>query len=573
MTSERWRRIERLYHAALERNTAGRAPFLEQTCQGDEALRREVKSLLDADHEARTFLAESALHVAAKELTEAGSQQLVGRRFGSYELLARLDVGGMGEVYRARDVRLDRSVAIKILAPQLAGDPEFARRFEREARTISQLSHPHICTLFDVGHLGPGDDTPAVDYLVLEYLEGETLAERLRHGPLSIEVALLRAIEIGEALAHAHRHGVAHGDLKPGNIIVTESGATLVDFGLAKHRPVNQAGASGILASSTAGGPPTGSRTILGTLPYMAPEQFDGRDADARTDIWAFGAVLYEMLSGRRAFGGASEARIISGITGREPEPLMAAQLAVPRELDHLVRTCMAKKPDERPATADEIVAKLRGIAEQMRDARVAHAWQKSISAALSAGAALFAVLMFGATALLLQPDTTRLTTTVGKPSIAVLYFENNTGDASLDWLRTGLADMVVTDLSQLRGVEVLGTDRLYQILSDLRCADDRTISFDTVQRVARRSGVKIVLRGSYVKAGNAIRINTLLQEAASGRIMATERVEARDESQLFASVDDLTRRISARFDSVERSGATAAPLSPVSGVDRDLAM
>src|ERR1700730_6458350 len=228
-----------------------------------------------------------------------------GSRLGPYEILSAIGAGGMGEVYKARDTRLDRIVAIKVLHESLAIDSQFRERFDREARTISQLEHPHICPLYDVG------EQEGTAYLVMQYLEGETLADRLTKGVLPLDQALRIAIEIADALAAAHRAGIIHRDLKPGNVFLTRSGAKLLDFGLAKaHAPVI-AGTGGSMLPTM---PPhlTAQGTILGTFQYMAPEQLEGQDADARTDIFAFGALLYEMVTGHKAFEGKTHASLIA---------------------------------------------------------------------------------------------------------------------------------------------------------------------------------------------------------------------------------------------------------------------
>ena len=230
-----------------------------------------------------------------------------GTRLGSYEILSLLGAGGMGEVYRARDTRLDRSVAVKVLPDALGADPEFRERFDREARAISQLSHPHICTLYDVG------EEQGTAFLVMEYLEGATLADRLAKGALPIDQALKTAIEVASALDKAHRAGIVHRDLKPGNIILTKNGAKLLDFGLAKSgAAVVAAGGQSTLPTTPRN--LTAQGTILGTLQYMAPEQLEGQEADARTDIFSFGTVLYEMLAGRKAFEGETSASLIGAI-------------------------------------------------------------------------------------------------------------------------------------------------------------------------------------------------------------------------------------------------------------------
>ncbi|HMA17541.1 MAG TPA: serine/threonine-protein kinase, partial [Thermoanaerobaculia bacterium] len=226
-----------------------------------------------------------------------------GTRLGPYELVAPVGAGGMGEVYRAKDTRLDRTVAVKVLPSHLSASAEVRQRFEREAKTISQLSHPHICALYDVGN------QDGVEFLVMEYLEGETLADRLAKGPLPFEHVLRYGLEIADALDKAHRQGIVHRDLKPGNVMVTKSGVKLLDFGLAKAMSpsVTRSGASlTALPTEARGSNLTEEGTILGTFQYMAPEQLEGRDADGRTDIFAFGAVLYEMTTGKKAFSGRS---------------------------------------------------------------------------------------------------------------------------------------------------------------------------------------------------------------------------------------------------------------------------
>ena len=280
-----------------------------------------------------------------------------GTKLGPYEILAPLGAGGMGEVYKATDTRLNRAVAVKVLPPHFSANPEMKQRFDREAQTIAALNHPHICTLHDVGRQ---DDT---DFLVMEYLEGETLAARLAHGPLPLDEALQVAIAIADALEKAHGLGVTHRDLKPGNVMLTESGAKLLDFGLAKLKQAPQASPSG--APISAVGPNTTvPGTILGTMQYMAPEQLEGKEADARTDIFAFGAVLYEMVTGRRAFEGKSQPHLIAAIVSAQPDPISKTQPAVPAALDFLVERCLEKDPEQRLQTATDLVWKLRWIAE-----------------------------------------------------------------------------------------------------------------------------------------------------------------------------------------------------------------
>jgi serine/threonine protein kinase/Tol biopolymer transport system component len=280
-----------------------------------------------------------------------------GARLGPYEIVSSLGAGGMGEVYEARDTRLERTVAIKVLLQQLSSSPEVRQRFEREAKTISQLSHPHICALYDVG------SQDGVAYLVMEYLEGETLADRLSRGPLAAEQVLRFGIEITDALDRAHRQGIVHRDLKPGNVMLTKSGVKLLDFGLAKvvQPPTSK---SSLTALPTAAENLTQEGTILGTFQYMAPEQLEGKEADARTDIFAFGAVLYEMATGNKAFSGGSRASLISAILRDDPKPISLVQPMTPPALDRVVKTCLAKDPEDRWQSAHDVSSELTWIAE-----------------------------------------------------------------------------------------------------------------------------------------------------------------------------------------------------------------
>ncbi|HEV2494922.1 MAG TPA: protein kinase [Terriglobia bacterium] len=278
-----------------------------------------------------------------------------GSKLGPYEILAPLGAGGMGEVYRARDTRLDRAVAIKILPPRLSGDPVTRERFEREARTISSLNHSHICTVYDVGHQNE------IDFLVMEYLEGETLAARLERGPLPSDQLLRIAIELADALEKAHQQGLIHRDLKPGNIMLTKAGSKLLDFGLAKPMPRSEAA---LTTMATAAKPLTTEGAIVGTFLYMAPELFEGKEADVRSDLFAFGAVLYEMATGKRAFEGKTSASVIAAILEREPAPITSLQPMTPPALERVIKTCLAKDPEERFQSAHDLKLQLQWIAE-----------------------------------------------------------------------------------------------------------------------------------------------------------------------------------------------------------------
>ena len=277
-----------------------------------------------------------------------------GTRLGPYEIQSLVGVGGMGDVHKARDTRLNRTVAIKVLSESLSGDPQLRERFSREARAISSLSHPNICTLYDVGR------EQSVDFLVMEYLEGQTVADRLKKGRLPIAEALQIAIQIAEALDEAHRAGITHRDLKPGNVMLTKVGAKLLDFGLARTLsvPLHQGN-----AQPTAQANLTAHGTILGTLPYMAPELVEGADADARSDIWALGCLLYEMATGQPAFGGGSQASLITSIMSREPDAVATFEPTATPTLDRVIRDCLVKDPKRRWQSAFDLSLELKALA------------------------------------------------------------------------------------------------------------------------------------------------------------------------------------------------------------------
>src|SRR5215467_9057589 len=278
-----------------------------------------------------------------------------GTKLGPYEILAPLGAGGMGEVYRARDTRLEREVAIKIIPAHLSSDPNLRQRLEREAKAVSKLSHPNICTLYDIGQ------QEGTNFLVMELIAGETLVQRLTKGPVPSEQTIRCAAQIADALAKAHRKGFTHRDLKPSNIKLTKSGAKLMDFGLAKQQ--GPAPLAEVLTGMTVDQSKlTGEGTIVGTFQYMAPEQLEGKEADARTDIFALGEVMYEMATGQPPFSGKSRASLIASIMNMDPPSMTQLQPLTPQALEHVVRKCLAKDPDERWQNASDLASELNWI-------------------------------------------------------------------------------------------------------------------------------------------------------------------------------------------------------------------
>jgi eukaryotic-like serine/threonine-protein kinase len=341
MTSERWQQVSRIYHDALALDPGGRQAFVREACGADEVLRQEVESLLAQPVSAEDFLGEPAMAAAEPGPSEAARSMLTGRRLGAYQVLEVLGIGGMGEVYRARDTRLGRDVAVKVLPRVFAADPERRARFEREARLLAALNHPHIAAIYGF------EEADGVPALVLELVEGPTLAEMLRRGPVPVAKAVGIAHRITDALEAAHERGIVHRDLKPGNIKVKPDGTVKVlDFGLAKAATVDTNGRDLSHAPvPTVGG--TREGLVLGTAGYMSPEQARGQAVDKRTDIWAFGCVLYEMLTGRAAFPGATFSDTIAAILERDPDPSKIPSSAPPA-VRRLLQRCLVKDPNRR---------------------------------------------------------------------------------------------------------------------------------------------------------------------------------------------------------------------------------
>ena len=360
LNQEEWKRVEEVYHEALEHRPESRAAFVTAACGSDSSLRREVESLLAADG-ADALVDQPAMDIAA-ELLDDGAPLAPGTELGPYRIEKLIGAGGMGRVYRARDTRLNRTVAIKI------SKQGFGERFEREARTVAALNHPHICQLYDIGP----------NYLVMEFVEGAPLK-----GPLALTKAVEYAAEILDALEAAHRKGVVHRDLKPANILVSKQGVKLLDFGLAKQVP-----AVGIEATVTKGLTVAGS--ILGTVQYMSPEQLQGKPVDGRSDLFSFGCVLYEMLTGYRAFEGENPASVVAAVLERDPVPL-----AISPPLDRVVERSLAKDPDKRCQTAIDLKAALESAIERTPITKPATRYLWATAAALALCAATLAVLLW----------------------------------------------------------------------------------------------------------------------------------------------------------------------------------
>jgi TolB-like protein/Tfp pilus assembly protein PilF len=417
-----------------------------------------------------------------------------GTRLGPYEIVSPLGAGGMGEVYKARDTRLGRSVAIKVLLGRHAEDPAMRARFEREAQAISALSHPSICTLHDVG------EHEGTHYLVMEYLEGETLAARLARGPLALDQALEVARAIAVALAAAHDHGIVHRDLKPGNVMLTKGSPKLLDFGLAKLHAASH-GIVDPAARETVAGPLTERGEILGTLQYMAPEQLEGREADARSDVFAFGCLLYEMISGRRPFSGLSQAGVIAAVLKEEPAELSEAGRRIPLAIDHIVRHCLEKDPAQRFQSMRDLVFDLA-------------TWSEA-------------------------PSPSREDDAVEAPGkrvmLVILPFENLSQDPEQEYFSAGLTEETIADLGGL------ASDRLGVIARTSAMSYKGTRK--SIAEIGRELGVEFAVEGSVRRRDDRVRISVQLIRTSDQTHVWAQQYD-RELSDVLAVQDDLGRAI-----------------------------
>jgi TolB-like protein len=478
-----------------------------------------------------------------------------GSTLGPYKIVASLGAGGMGEVYRAHDTRLGRDVAIKVLPPHLAATPEVRARFEREARTISQLNHPHICTLHDFGHQ---DDT---DFLVMELLEGETLAHRVEKGPLPVAEVLRFGGQIATALDAAHRAGVVHRDLKPGNVMLTKAGAKLLDFGLA--RAAGLAAAPGTLTESpTVSRPLTAEGTIVGTFQYMAPEQLEGKEADARTDLWALGCVLYEMATGKRAFEGQSQASLIAAILEHEPRPITELQPLTPPALERAVHQCFAKDPDKRWQNAGDLARELAWIAEarpRVGAPPPVTASSRRVRRLAWAGVSILVVAVVALAALWMtrirrpSPHVPAPALAHGHTDIAVLPFQNLSAGGPHAYFAGGLHDELLTQLAKVAALKVISRTSVMGYANSTK----------PLKQIAAELGVGSVVEGTVQVENQRLRVTVQLIDAATDEHLWAEHYD-RTLNDAFAIQSDVAQRIveavGAALGTEERQAITATP-------------
>jgi len=473
--SDRWQQIERLYNGALARGATEREAFLAQACGNDEALRQEVRSLLGYERAADRFLERPALAEAARSLARDARPALTGRRISGYDVVALIGAGGMGEVYRARDRRLGRDVALKVLEPSVAADPEYRRRFEHEAQSASALNHPNIVTIYSVGE---EDD---VAFITMELVQGHTLRQ-LMAASMPLSAVLEISMQLASALSAAHASGIVHRDLKPENIMVTPDGLVKVlDFGIAKR----------------AGAPADGGANI-GTVGYMSPEQALGKPAGPASDQFAFGAILYEMLTGRHAFQGESTIETLAAIVDAEPRAIHSLNPRVPPSLRQIVARCLSKPPDARYPSARDLDAALRRVRDELSR------WPTRRQM-LWTGAGTAAATIAGAATWMLWP----------LPTLAVLPFANTARNEGAEYLCLGLTQSLIDRMKHLP-VAV----KSFSLLSNFAgsAVDPRAIG--------RQLRVDKVVTGDVVTVGGHLLVAAALIDAATGETLWKEHYD-----------------------------------------------
>jgi TolB-like protein/tRNA A-37 threonylcarbamoyl transferase component Bud32 len=504
---------------------------------------------------------------------------LTGRTLSHYRLGNEISRGGMGVVYRATDTRLQREVALKVLPDELMDDPDRRRRFLQEAQAASAIEHPNVAVIYDA------DEADGHTFIAMELIRGQKLSDWLATAHPPVGKMLEVATQIASGLARAHEKQIVHRDLKPANVMVTADGdAKIIDFGIAKLMETAPSAAAETRVQQD-----TGVGVVLGTMTYMSPEQARGDRVDHRSDIFSFGTVLHEMLTGQVPFQGRSGLETAAAILHTPAPRLSSLGPGVVGELtadlQRVLDKCLAKDPADRYQGMKDLVVDLRAIRRRLESGTQ----PATVVAAVAPGSAtrsrlrigwglgaLGVLAVVGGAAWLWRlwvprppapgPGST-------KPSVAVLYFDNSTAAPDLDWLRTGITEMVVTDLSQSTHLEVVSSDRLYSALAALKRTDDKVLSPDVVNQVADRTGVDHVVVGSYMKSGDAIRINVRLQDVKTGRIVTSESIEGPSTSSLFQMVDDLSHRLLAKFEGLAPKNAAATPLiaAPGEGFDRGL--
>ena len=535
MTPARLQTIEEIYRAALDQEPNKIGPFLDTACEGDEPLRRKVEALLSSREQAADFIEASAVGLATRIIQNGQTDLLVGRTFGHYKISERIGTGGMGDVYLATDITAGRKAALKLLPLRFTGDAERLKRFQQEARAVVGLNHPNILTVYEIG------EDHSTHYIASELIEGETLRQRLTHGPIQFSEALDIAIQVASALLAADEAGVVHRDIKPENIMLRPDGyAKVLDFGIAKlaESAFAEAAANGAESVTLA---QTNLGSILGTPRYMSPEQACGTPVDKRTDIWSFGVVLYEMVSGYAPFTGDTPGEVISAVLEKEPPPLTRYVSHAPAELQQIVSKTLRKDREERYCNARELLEAFKELRRklefeaELEGSPAARSWLRR-----TRSRTVMVLVLFGAALALALPfywHRNVATATSLDKSIAVLPFENVSKDPNAEYLSEGISEALINSLTELKRLRVIARSTAFQYKG--KDVDPR--------RVGRELQVASVLTGRVRQSQDTLSIQVDLVDAITGaQVWGEEYV--RKTSDVIAVKQAIAREVTAKL-------------------------